>query len=230
MTPSLNERLQRIGFRVVGPEGGEPPRGPLLPHYDIERTLIDSARHIAREKDFRLAGLLLSWAKIHGQHVIVEKLKKFALPLEHSEMDAYLWIKALAAFADHEGIPRWKLLVSRSRAPRHLYPKEISEAGIARKGAVPWLKQWNLLLPADSLRIRDKDIMTPQELLRHNRQYRNRFIFGPCWRADIVTAIEEGAANPSDIMMRAGCSYEPAHRIFTELRMAEFAGGTVPSE
>ena len=57
-----------------------------------------------------------------------------------------------------------------------------------------------------------------------NRQYRNRYLYGPSWRADIVTAIESGATSPAEIVRRLGCSYEPAHRVFREYALAAKAG------
>jgi hypothetical protein len=80
-----------------------------------------------------------------------------------------------------------------------------------------------VIVPTVAIRIRERDVLTPQELAQINRQYRNRYLYGPSWRADIITAIESGAASPSEVMRMAGCSYEPAHRVFREYRLAREA-------
>jgi hypothetical protein len=56
-----------------------------------------------------------------------------------------------------------------------------------------------------------------------NLQHRNRYPYGPSWRADIVTAIESGLDSPAAIARRVGCSYEPAHRVPREWRVATAA-------
>ena len=60
----------------------------------------------------------------------------------------------------------------------------------------------------------------PKELAHDTQQCRNRLLYGASWRADIIAAIEQGAANPFIISKTLGCSYEPAHRIFREYQIA----------
>jgi hypothetical protein len=62
--------------------------------------------------------------------------------------------------------------------------------------------------------------MTAEDLIKSNLQYKNRFIYGANWRADIITAIQFGYDNPSKIKDLIGCSYEPANRIFKQYKMA----------
>jgi len=60
---ALYSDLVEIGFRVT--------HGPVEVRErtaDIERTLIQACYHI--DEDGRLLGLLLSWLKIHGAHVL----------------------------------------------------------------------------------------------------------------------------------------------------------------
>jgi len=102
-----------------------------------------------------------------------------------------------------------------------LYPKEISESAISLKGPIDYLLKFNFRVPKGSIRIRPSDVLTPPELIRSHRQYRNRFIYGPSWRADIMTAIEKGARTPTEIMKATGCSYEPAYRVFHEYQLVK---------
>jgi hypothetical protein len=213
MTSIFNRNLQSIGFLISsGSDAADST------NVDIERTILDAVKELPR--DGRLASLLLSWVKVHGEFVIVEKLRKLANQLEMSEPGATTWLGAVAAFSVREGDSRWRILLHRPKAPVYLLPKEVAETAIAMKGAEDWLKTYNYLVPVGSLRIRVQDVLAPRDLLRINRQYRNRYIYGPSWRADIATAVDDGLRTPADIARAVGCSYEPAYRVFHQLALA----------
>ena len=209
---SFDERLCWFGLRLAG---WKAPDRQLKDAPDIEATLLDILGHMG--EDGRLFSWALSWVKVHGASVIVEKLRKLSKMRPESSV---VWLSALAALAVQEGMSKWRPLVKKQAEPRFFFPRDLSEGVIAMKGAVPWLKTLNLLLPEGSLRIRETDVLTPEQLAEIHRQYRNRYLFGPSWRADIVTAIEDGAKTPTEIMKRVGCSYEPAHRVLRELKVA----------
>lgn len=62
----------------------------------------------------------------------------------------------------------------------------------------------------------ERKIMSTQRLIRNNTVFKNRVLFGCNWRADIISCIEFGFANPSQIKKRLNCSYETAHRVFND--------------
>jgi len=214
----FNQRLLAIGVLISSKTAEESPVEGFI---DLEQTLIDAILRFP--EDARLASLIFSWIKVHGSHVIVEKFAKLVLNYPEAQYPAIKWAHAIAAFAAQNGIHKWKKLVKRSETPVYLYPQKITESAIALKGSVEWLKEINFIVPENSIRIRTRDILTPKELIRHNRQYRNRYLYGPSWRADIITAIEYGLQSPSEICSLIGCSYEPAHRIFHEYSLAKSA-------
>lgn len=211
MTSSLDARLQAIGIRLASSRKLSPPKAEA----DIERTILAAVNELPQ--DLRLASLLFTWVKVHGEYVITEKLAKLVKSgtVEHRD-----WLSALAAFAVHNKYHKWSKLIVRRRKPVHLLPLEMSELPIRMRGAEPWLESQGILLPVGSLRIREDDVFGPSELARKNRQYRNRYLYGPSWRADIITAIEAGCTTPTEIKERVGCSYEPAHRVFREYHLA----------
>lgn len=208
----MNDRLRAIGVRVSG-AGSAVGEDQI----DIEMALLAAIEEFPR--DARLASLTLSWIKVHGSFVIVEKLKKLASRSEKDRPGSTRWLAAVAAFAASLGDPRWRTLVRRSPEPLYLFPKEVTESAVRLKGAIKWLQKANIRVPEGSLRVRDEDVLGPRELMRRSRQYRNRYVYGPSWRADIVTAIERGAANPAAVAKMAGCSYEPAYRVFRQISM-----------
>jgi len=49
----------------------------------------------------------------------------------------------------------------------------------------------------------------------------NRILFGCNWRADIISAIEMGSENPTEVKNRLKCSYETAHRVFNDYMLIQ---------
>jgi hypothetical protein len=61
-----------------------------------------------------------------------------------------------------------------------------------------------------------KKIATVEKLTKGNIYFKNRLLFGCNWRADIISCIQNGLTNPSEIKKRLNCSYETAHRVFSD--------------
>lgn len=212
------DNLATVGFRL-GP--GRVLRQPDQVGVDIERTLLDAILEVPTDR--RLASVLFTWIKVHGNYVIVEKLRKLSRREPWRGRDELAWLIGLARWAVENGGSKWRKLVTPIPGPIYLFDPGVSESAIRRKGAVPWLEEVGFRVPAGSLRIREGDVMTPEELAAVNLQYRNRYRYGPSWRADIVTAIESGIDTPAAIARHVGCSYEPAHRVLREWRVATAA-------
>jgi hypothetical protein len=210
--------LATIGFRVGGGRVLVPPEQFEV---DIEKTLLDVILEVPSDR--RLASVLFTWVKVHGNYVIVEKLRKLAGTKPWKGRPELVWLVAVARWAAECGGPKWKKLVTPTKEPVFLFDREVTESAIARKGAVPWLGEVGFRVPEGSLRIRESDVMSPEELASVNTQYRNRYRYGPSWRADIITAIESGLDSPAAIARRVGCSYEPAHRVLREWKVATAA-------
>ena len=150
----------------------------------------------------------------------MEKLRKLVAV---APPEAVRWVPALAALAVEAGSTKWRKLLRRSDKPVKLFPEALTRSAVSRSGAIPWLEHWNIIVPEGVLHLRESDMLSHAELIANNRQYRNRYLYGPSLRADIITAIELGAATPSSVMRLVGCSYKPAHRIFTEYHLAQTA-------
>lgn len=213
-TPRVNgHALSRIGFRLFGTD-----TSAAAAREDIEATLLSLIKNLPDE--YRLASVLLSWVKVHGNYVIVEKMMK-RVRKESPDSALSRWMVLVAAWAVECGYHKWKKLGAPLAGPIYFYAPEVSEAAIARKGAIPWLESVGFRVPRDSFRIRESDVLSPEELIAINRQYRNRYLYGASWRADIITAIQDGISSPAEISRVTGCSYEPAYRISQEYRMVE---------
>ena len=199
--------LIAIGFRLASTDVVQDKPEKV----DIESTLLDVIG--AFPEDYRIASVLMSWIKVHGNHVIVEKLIKLRDNASNETGQAFSWMTLIAAWAVECGYYKWRKLIRKENGPIYLYDPDVSESAILRKGSIPWLEPLGFRVPQNSLRVRDADVLTPKELILFNPQYRNRYIFGASWRADIVTAIQNGITTPMEISRFVGCSYEPAYRI-----------------
>lgn len=74
----------------------------------------------------------------------------------------------------------------------------------------------------DEKKITKRDLWVQNNLFIHNR-----VLFGCNWRADIISAIEIGAENPTEVKNRLKCSYETAHRVFNDYRLIQEIEGSV---
>ncbi len=184
---------------------------------DIETMILNIVRVFP--EDTRLASVFLSWIKVHGNYVIIEKLAKFAARRMKDSGNDLPWLSMTAAWAVECGYHKWRRLATSVTKPTYLYPRMMSEGAITLKGIVPWLESLGFRIPEHSIRIREEDVTPPENLVRYNLQYRNRYLFGPSWRADIITAMQRGITAPAQISRVVGCSYEPAYRVSREYRM-----------
>ena len=186
-THNLNNRaLARIGFRLFHDSAGD----DASTRTDIEETLLSIVGMFS--EDYRLASVLLSWIKVHGNHVIVEKLAKIANRPEHGAV-ATTWLALAAAWAVECGFHKWRKLARPVPGPVYFYAPDVSEAAIARKGLLSWPEPLGFRIPNSFLRIRESDVLTPAELIAVNPQYRNRYLYGASWRADIHVPVARQA-------------------------------------
>lgn len=200
--------------------------GVKVPHSvrssaDIEEALIAASAAISRGFQDRIPGPLFSWISIHGERVNIERLRKLMKKYDGAQEDL-IWIAAFAYFGLSQGQTRWKLLAKPSSKEVSLVSPETARRLIAMKGEESWSEGSGFLIPKGSLSISTKNVLSPAQLAGVCDQYRNRLIFGTSWRADIATAIERGASTPSEAARASGSSYEPAHRVMQELRLASY--------
>jgi hypothetical protein len=203
----LYTRLASIGINVSSEQ-------KLYSFADIEKTLVFAAEQIPNDK--RLLSLLLSWIKLHGERVNIERLKKLATK------DQPIWLSLMAHFASDCGQTRWKILINDfSQGKYALGDKDLTQSLISMRGEESWSAGSAFLIPKHSVSIDEKFILNAFQLAKINSHYRNKLIYGSNWRADIITAIQAGAKNPFQAAKISHSSYEPAHRAFDELKTAD---------
>lgn len=203
----LYTRLASIGINVA-------IENKTDPFTDIEKTILLAAENIKNDK--RLISLILSWVKIHGERINIERMKKIAC----DHMPA--WISLIAVFAVFSGQTRWKILTKKVFVEPYANGDiELTQSLIRLRGEEPWSEGSGFLIPKNSITINDKFVLNPFQLAKVNNHYRNKLIYGSNWRADIITAIQLGAKNPTEASRISSSSYEPAYRAFYELKAAD---------
>lgn len=215
MNRELEERLAFIGISLS--ISGEIDKKIWV---DIEKTLIDACYEV--ESDSRLLSLLFSWIGVHGKYLNADKIIKLYKLTSKFRGDSP-WFYALCAFGVEQGILKLKKGIKKQKELVY-FRNEKSKTLFEIKGAISYLEKIGIMIPEGSIRIRDKDVLPIEVLLKKNKQFKNRLLFGANWRADIITAIEWGMENPNRISKELGCSYEPANRIFREYMLVKGLG------
>ena len=192
---------------------------------DIEGVLVDAIVSIGRQENQRLLSLLLTWVSIHGSAVIIEKLMKI-LRRQSSAGDPVHYAALLAKYAVSVGHMRWGILTKFAPTRSILIgPSDLAESLLKIRGEEEWASNSGFAVPKGSTTINPKWVISPNSLAQLNQQYKNRLIYGAQWRADIITAIERGAKTPTEISRMCGASYEPCHRVLSELKDAGILEG-----
>jgi len=220
-TISIEQKLRNIGFRIAVNDKIEGlTNKQLLSDFDIERTLIEVAYVIKNEADYRLLSILLTWVKVFGEYVIVEKFKKLSKQIV-KERGQNSILNGIAVWGFINKQTKWKTLIENSELNSYLVDVALTKSSEKFHGfKKDWLK-FGVKVPENMLRERATDVFSLEELAAKNLQFRNRLLFGACWRSDIIMALELGISKPSEIEKILECSHEPAIRISKEYRIAK---------
>ena len=224
---TLEERLAALGIMVSARLLTKAERDSV----DIEETLSEAFVAIGNDENyFRFLSPLFSWIEIHADSVIVEKLLKINKRLQKPSSNLSLFSLA-ACFAVKCGFRNWArlLIISEIESGGAIFgPRDLVESLLQLRGEEEWAKKCGVRLPKGVLTTNSKWVLSKEALARTNRQYRNRLIYGPQWRADIINALELGARTPAEASRISGASYEPCHRVLRELTAAGKIRASVP--
>lgn len=212
---TIFEKLSAIGCNITAKHI---PR-KLSCSIEIEETLLEASIAIQTNHDSRILGLLLSWVSAHGEIINMERLKKLVSSAEQSHRKIH-WIYLLAHFGLNCGQSRWRIIQKRLPQGFELANEDLDFAKqrVLFKGIEPWAEGTGFVIAKRSEAIDSKFVLNSSQIAKQNTWFRNRLIFGSSWRADIITAMMFGAKNAYSASKQIGCSYEPAHRVFKEIR------------
>ncbi|RYZ90219.1 MAG: hypothetical protein EOP04_04605 [Proteobacteria bacterium] len=213
-------QLQRL--KLIGCSLSEPiPENPTEHLIDIEKTFLDVLTSFPFMQDHsRMMTVLLSWVEVHGWCLNSAKMLKMLQSPEYKNAETS-YLALTAAFATGCKLKNWiPLLKQLEPSALREFPALTDNNAIQYRGKEQWAEKFDFQIAKGSLATNPKWVMSRKELAQVNTQYKNRLLYGADWRADVVTAIQMGATRPSTIVKWIGISYEPAHRIFEDLKDA----------
>lgn len=197
---ALTAAMVGIGMELAAPAASDP---------NIEDTLLFASAEAMDGSDLRILALLVSWFGGHHAWVNADRLTKL-VTARGSERVRALWA-ALARWQAKDG--RYARLAGGYRGPRlDLTPG--AEFQIRRHGEEARFAGSCLRIPANLLRDRPGDVVSPEVLARRHRAYRWRITIGPSYRADCWAALDaEPHLSAASLARQAYASFATAWQV-----------------
>ena len=153
---------------------------------NIEDSLLAISSEALRSEDWRLLSVLVTWLGTHIARVNADRLIRLVELQEDPRVRA-LWF-ALARWQRKDR--RFARLASKRTRQRLPLLAVGTEFQINRHGEDPRFEGSALIVPANLLRDRPDDVLTPTALAKRHRAYRSRVVMGPSYRADMWAELE----------------------------------------
>lgn len=177
---------------------------------NFEDVLIAASEEGMERDDLRVLSVLVTWLGVH-----------------HGAVNADWLIRAVKAHPSQRVRGFWAAIATWLKKDRRLarlalfhvdLPVELLRTGnefqIKRKGEDARFKGGPLRVPAGTLRERGSDVLSPAELVKASRAYRNRVLLGPTYRADMWTALErDPSISVAELARRAHGSFATAWEV-----------------
>lgn len=177
---------------------------------NIEDTLLFASMAAMDRHDLRVLGVLVTWFETHHAIVNADRLFKLVQSLGSERVQA-LWCALATWQAGDRRFARMQALVRGRRV-------DVLPAGtdfqIKRHGEDVRFADTCLRVPANVLRARPEDVMSPTLLSLRHRVYHYRVMMGPVYRADLWAALEEDPTLPAaELARRTYSSFASAWQV-----------------
>ncbi len=149
---------------------------------NIEDTLFFASVEAMEGHDLRVLGVLVTWFGVHARWVNADRLTA-----QGTARVRALW-SALATWQAKDR--RFARLGALYDGPRVDLQAVGAAFHIRKHGEDPRFSGSPLRVPANVLRDRAADVLSPRELALRHRAYRSRLRMGPTYRADVWVALE----------------------------------------
>jgi hypothetical protein len=186
---ALTADMVGIGMLV----GGEGSRDP-----NLEDTVLFASMDGMERGDLRVLAVLVTWFGAHSGRVNADRLTRL-VALQESQRVRAFW-SALARW--HASDRRFARLARSYGGPRVDLLPTGTDFQVARHGEDPRFAGTKLRAPANVLRDRPADVLTPAELAARHSAYRWRLVIGPTYRADTWAALEREPMLPAAALAR----------------------------
>lgn len=177
---------------------------------NIEDTLLFASIDAMDRDDLRALAVLVTWFGVHRQWVNADRLTRLVAQNGSRRVRA-LW-SALAKWQGKDG--RFARLAALDTGPRVDVLPTGTGFQIRRHGEDPRFQGSGLRVPANVLRDRAADVLSPEVLAARHRAYRFRIMIGPTYRADVWAALEETPeASAAELARRTYASFATAWQV-----------------
>ena len=200
----LTQDMVGIGMNFAA----RPARDP-----NIEDTLLSASADAIERPDLRTLAVLVTWFGVHSSWLNVDRLTHL-VGEQSSERVRCLWC-ALARWQEKDR--RFVRLSKLYTGPQHDLLYLGAEFQIKRHGLDPRFKGSVLRVPANLLRDRVADVLSPADLAKRHRAYHYRVMIGPSYRADMWATLERNPnLSTADLARKTYGSFATAWRVKRE--------------
>ena len=200
----LTAAMVGIGMRFAA-------SGAVSPN--IEDTLFFASEEGMDRDDLRTLALLVTWFGVHSAWVNADRLTRLVKTRGSARVQAFWSALAGWQFKDR----RFARLMALATKERISVPSSASTFLVKRHGEDPRFEGSPIRVAANVLRDRIEDVLSPAELARIHRAYRNRVQMGPGYRADAWAALEENPRlTASEVARRTYASFATAWQVRRE--------------
>ncbi len=184
---------------------------------NIEDTLYFASLEGMDRDDLRTLSVLTMWLSVYSRWINADRLVRVLQSQECSERVRCFWT-AFSRWMEKDR--RFARLAAFYKGPR----LDLLAAGmdflVRRFGEDPRFQHGPLRVPANTLRIRESDVLTPAELARHHRVFKARVMMGPSYRADLWASLEQDPSlSVAEIARRGHASFATAWQVKQDFNM-----------
>ena len=173
----LTSQLVGIGMNFAAPPVHDP---------NIEDSILFASIEGMEKQDLRVLAILVTWFGIHAPWVNADRLTTLATAHPSARVRAF-W-SGLAGWQRKDR--RFVRLSGSYKGSRQDVLEVGAEFQLQRHGEDPRFAGSAIRVPANILRDRPADVLSPSLLARRHRVYHFRIMMGPNYRADMWAALE----------------------------------------
>ena len=212
---ALTSAMVGIGMNFAAPAVAEP---------NIEDTLLFASIEGMERDDLRVLAVLATWFGQHAPWVNADRLCKLVAVQKSGRVRAF-W-SALAHWQAKDR--RFRRLAKVYRGPRVDLLATGNAFQVRRHGEDPRFAGSPLCAPANVLRDRPADILSPEQLALRHRAYRRRVMMGPSYRADMWAALErDPTLSATELARKTYGSFATAWHVRRDFRLVGREAGSV---
>jgi hypothetical protein len=204
---ALTAAMVGIGMNFAGAGTKDP---------NIEDTLFFASVEAMERDDLRVLAVLVTWFGVHSGWVNADRLTKLVRASKSVRVRA-LW-SALAHWRQRD---RRFARLEKCHAGAALELLAVgSDFQIKRHGEDPRFGGSALRVPANVLRDRPEDVLSPAELAKRHSAYRFRLILGPSYRADMWSQLKQDPSlSPTEVARRCYGSFATAWQVRRDFQL-----------